>query len=112
IRPRTGTKAADVADGKSKSAGSSSDRPSASASTGAGVMEFRTVSAPPLPRHAALAFGAKSSKHPLLKDVHGEAYGALAPGARAGDAAVGASSKGGKTHIFIQADHNQNSSPR
>ncbi|MGH9451992.1 MAG: hypothetical protein ACRD11_15890 [Terriglobia bacterium] len=112
IRPATGAKAAERTGGKVKSAASTSGAPSSAASTGSGVMEFRTVSAQPPPGHAALGFGAKSSKHPLLKDVHGEAYGARASVAQAEDAAVGASSKSGKTHIFIHADHNQNSSPR
>lgn len=58
---------------------------------------------------------ATSSKGKFFRDVHGEAYGALAPGldgGHAAGAAVGASSKAGKTHIFIETNHSRDSSSR
>lgn len=61
------------------------------------------------------ATAARKSKRKFLKDVHGEAYGALAPGldgGHAAGAAVGASSKSGKTHVFIETDHSRDSSSR
>lgn len=71
------------------------------------IMEFRAVSGS---GSGEFETRNKSSKHGFLKNVHGELYGAAAPGLANGDAAsaaVGASSKGGKAHIFIETDHNR-----
>lgn len=84
--------------------------PKTSATADSTVTEFQVASGTGQ-SHSGIAL--KNSKRPILKDVHGEAYRALAPGldgGRAAGAAVGASSKGGKTHVFIETNHRRDSS--
>ncbi len=50
----------------------------------------------------------KDSKKSLLKNVHGEAYGGTGSGnasMQAAGGAVGASSKSGKTYIYVEGSH-------
>ncbi len=62
------------------------------------------------------AVKASGSKKSPVKNVHGAVYGAADPEhpARAAGGAVGASSKGGKTSVYIETDRSRNlpSSPR
>ncbi len=88
-----------------KPSASASKASSSTAAAGSGVQEFQIVS----PDMLGGAPGpTKSSKGKWLKNVHGEVYGATgsggAPGNQAGGA-VGATSKSGKTSIFMQTDH-------
>ena len=48
------------------------------------------------------------------KRIHGTVYGSATPGGsgdRRGGAAVGTSSKSGKTHVYVQTDHSRTDTP-
>jgi len=69
-------------------------------STPSGIGEF----------HAVSDDTGRSSANPVVhkdgsgKRIHGELYGAGGPAARAGTESVGATSKGGKTSVYVQSD--------
>jgi hypothetical protein len=72
------------------------------------VSEFQAVSQGFGSSPAALALPANGSKKSRLKNVHGEVDGALGSGIVGGNqigAAAGATSKSGKTSIFVQTNH-------
>jgi hypothetical protein len=73
-----------------------------------GVSEFQAVSHDFGGSSGALVVPSSGSGKSALKDIHGEVDGALAPGSVGGNqigGAVGATSKNGKTSIFIQTNH-------
>jgi hypothetical protein len=73
-----------------------------------GVAEFQAVSQAPDSPAGALVLRPEGSKKSALKKIHGEVDGALASGIVGGNqvgAAVGATSKSGKTSIFVQTNH-------
>ncbi|MGH9453178.1 MAG: hypothetical protein ACRD2O_04320, partial [Terriglobia bacterium] len=56
----------------------------------------------------------RDSKDSLLKNIHGELYGSTAAGIGGKNAeggAAGATTKGGKTSIYVQSDHTQGPLP-
>jgi len=81
------------------------------------VTEFRPL--PPgqestEPRATATGSGQKASSGPL-KNVHGTVYGgagAATAGTRTTGAAAGASSRSGKTSVYIEGQRARESSPR
>lgn len=60
--------------------------------------------------HAVSEGTSRSSANPVVrkdrsgKQIHGELYGAGGPAGRAGSESVGATSKSGKTSIYVQSD--------
>ena len=79
------------------------------ASTDSDVMEFRPAAQDEEHAQAPTA-SAKSSR----KAVHGEAHGALDPknpGTRRTGGAVGATSKSGKTSVYVETDQSKSTSP-
>ncbi len=57
----------------------------------------------------------KNSKKSPLKNVHGTVYGSTDPngsGNRAAGASAGATSKGGKTSIYVETDRSRTTSPK
>ena len=80
----------------------------------AAVVEFRPAES----ESASSSTGAAPPKTPkkgALKDVHGTVYGAAGaknPGTNAEGAAIGASSKSGKSAIYVETDHARTSPPR
>jgi len=68
--------------------------------------------------HAAPAGASRTSASPVLqkdgspgKRLHGEVYGASGRAGRAGSEAVGATSKGGKTSVYVQSDQVSTTQP-
>lgn len=93
-----------VAKSKAKANATSSAEPS-------DVSEFQTVSHGSNPGTPDLVLPDKSSSKAKLKNIHGEVYGGLAPGISSSNevsGAAGATSKNGKTSIFIQTNHASN----
>jgi hypothetical protein len=88
-----------------KAASSKQAKPGASAS--AAVPVVSELSALPLSAdQSALAFKSKDSKKSPLKDVHGQVDGSLGnAGWQQAGAAAGATSKNGKTSVFVQTNH-------
>ncbi|MGH9400868.1 MAG: hypothetical protein ACRD2P_02035 [Terriglobia bacterium] len=84
-------------------------------SSGSTVTEFQAA-----PEGAGLADGllvesSKSPKRSALKNVHGDVMGALGQGNASGQAvgaAAGATTKSGKTYIYVQTDKSKSSSSR
>ena len=78
------------------------------------VVEFRAAesdSASP----STSAAPPKTPKKGALKEVHGTVYGAAGaknPGTNAEGAAIGVSSKSGKSAIYVETDHARTSPPR
>lgn len=75
------------------------------------VIEFRPV-ASEQSGGAAVQASSKDSKKSILKNIHGSAYGSLDPGNRGNHesaASVGATSKSGKTSVYIEGDHSRTS---
>jgi hypothetical protein len=54
----------------------------------------------------------KDSKKAPLKGVHGEVYGAAGAGRNREGGKVGASSKGGKTSVYVETDRSNTTPPR
>ncbi|MDE3181380.1 MAG: hypothetical protein KGM47_17190 [Acidobacteriota bacterium] len=82
----------------------STKAPQASSSRASVVTEFHAA-----PTSTALSMSGLNVNEPkkkILKDVHGEIYGAGAAGGHAEGAAVGATSKSGKIHVFVETGHN------
>ncbi|MGD0697674.1 MAG: hypothetical protein ABSB82_22885 [Terriglobia bacterium] len=84
-------------------------RKASEASEAPDVMEFRPASRDEEHAQAPTA-SAKSSR----KAVHGEAYGALDPkhpGTHRAGGAAGATSKSGKTSVYVETDQSKSTSP-
>jgi hypothetical protein len=78
---------------------------------GSGVSEFQAVPQGFNIANRDLVLTGESSTKSRLKNIHGEVDGALAQGVAGSNqisAAAGATSKSGKTSIFIRADHTTN----
>jgi hypothetical protein len=73
------------------------------------VLELRP--SPPEAAAGTSAAVSKEKKSPL-KNVHGEASGAAGAGANREGGKVGASSKGGKTSVFVETDRSKTTPPR
>jgi len=74
------------------------------------VVEFKP--APPAAKDDDSVVVKNSGDSKKLKDVHGEAHGAAGAGGHREGGAVGASSKGGKTAVYVETDHSRVSPPR
>jgi hypothetical protein len=80
-----------------------------------GISEFQTVSNGFGVSSGGLAVPSSRSKGSILKSIHGELDGEVAPGrfgANQVDGAAGGTSKSGKTSIFLQASHTTVQEPR
>jgi hypothetical protein len=80
-----------------------------------GVVELQPLAHASPSGGKALVAPAKDSKDSFLKNVHGDLYGASAAGpigANAESGAVGATSKGGKTSIYVETDHSRGPFPQ
>jgi hypothetical protein len=91
----------------------SPDRAAKDSSIAAGesdVVEFKP--APPIAKDDDSVVVRNSGDSKKLKKVHGEAYGAAGAGSHREGGAVGATSKGGKTAVYVETDHSQASPPR
>lgn len=78
-----------------------------------GVVELQSASSGRLNGSRAVVSPKKDSKD-SLKNVHGDLYGSTAGGIAGNNTesgAVGATSKGGKTSVYVQSDHSQGSLP-
>jgi len=90
-----------------------STSPTTDKSTEPNVLEFHAASPEPLATESTGNGPAKLEKLPF-KSVHGSVYGALAPnGSRSHETAgeVGATSKGGKTSVYVQSDRSSATAP-
>ncbi|HUY13053.1 MAG TPA: hypothetical protein VMX16_05375 [Terriglobia bacterium] len=80
------------------------------ADANSGVVELQSAAPGSLSGGGPLVVPTKDSKDSLLKNIHGDVYGSTAAGVagnNAEDGAVGATSKGGKTSVYVQTDHSQ-----
>jgi hypothetical protein len=80
----------------------------------AAVVEFRSVESESASSSTS-AVAPKTPKKGALKDAHGTAYGAAGaknPGTQAEGAAVGVTSKNGKSAIYVETDRARTSPPR
>jgi hypothetical protein len=80
-----------------------------------GVSEFEAVSGDSGGSGGMLAIPSSGSRKSALKDIHGEVDGALGQGSVGANqigGAVGATSKSGKTSIFLQTNHTTVQEPR
>jgi hypothetical protein len=80
----------------------------------AAVVEFRPVESVSA-SSSTNAVAPKTPKKGALDDVHGAIYGAAGaknPGTNAEGAAIGVSSKSGKSAIYVETDHARTSPPR
>ena len=80
----------------------------------AAVVEFRSVESESASSSTSAA-APKTPKKGALKDVHGTVYGAAGaknPGTQAEGAAVGVTSKNGKSAIYLETDRARTSPPR
>jgi hypothetical protein len=78
------------------------------------VLEFRPVESESASSSTSAA-APMTPKKGAPKDVHGTVYGAAGaknPGTHAEGAAIGASSKNGKSAIYVETDRGQTSPPR
>lgn len=80
------------------------------ASTDSNVVEFKP--APPAAKSDDSLVVTKSGDSKKLKKVHGEAYGATGAGGHREGGAAGATSKSGKTAVYVEADRSRTSPPR
>jgi hypothetical protein len=86
-----------------------------SAGAARGVSEFQAVSSNFDESGGALVAPASDSRKSALRNIHGEVDGALAPGrfgASQIGGAVGATSKSGKTSVFLQTNRSNVQEPR
>lgn len=93
---------------KDESAESGTSKTSAD-SGDAAVLEFKpTASAEERP----VAVHSDASKKSMLKNAHGNVYGAAGAGNRETGGAVGTASKGGKTSVYVEANRSRTNPPR
>ncbi len=83
---------------------------SAVASGESDVVEFKP--APPAAKGDDSVVVKNSGDSKKLKNVHGEAHGAAGAGGHREGGAAGATSKGGKTAVYVETDHSRASPPR
>jgi hypothetical protein len=79
------------------------------------VVEFRPAESDSASPSTSAAPPKTPKKGALKKDVHGTVYGAAGaknPGTNAEGAAIGVSSKSGKSAIYVETDHARTSPPR
>jgi hypothetical protein len=69
-----------------------------------GVMEFQPVPSGTGPASSSGVIQAGSQSKSPLKRVHGDLYGATGAAGQAASGSVGATSKSGKTSVYIQSD--------
>jgi hypothetical protein len=74
------------------------------------VVEFKPAPAAAKGDDSVVVKNSSDSKK--LKNVHGEAYGAAGAGSHREGGAAGATSKGGKTAVYVETDHSRASPPR
>ncbi len=90
------------------------DRAARDSSTASGeaaaVVEFKP--APPAAKDDDSVVVKNSGDSKKLRNVHGEAHGATGAGGHREGGAVGATSKGGKTAVYVETDHSRVSPPR
>jgi len=93
-----------------KKAGARAPNEAASEPADSAVTEFHPVTE--TPETSGSADPAKTSKKPASKNIHGSVHGGLGPGGdgaeRAGGA-VGASSKSGKSSIYVETNRSRES---
>ena len=87
---------------------------SSEAANGA-VLEFHPTDGAPTADSSKETFQVKDpKKKPVLKNIHGSAYGSTASGmGRAGGegGAVGADSRGGKFNVYVEGEHTHGNTP-
>jgi hypothetical protein len=72
-----------------------------------GVSEFRPVTKPTGDSADAIEIPSQKSGKSPVKDVHGTVQGVSGSGTRAAGAEVGASSKGGKVHVYVETERSR-----
>ncbi len=78
------------------------------------VLEFRSADQNVEASSGTTVASSKESKKTVLKNVHGTAYGSLdpsKPGNRKAGASVGATSKSGKSSVYLETDRSRMNSP-
>jgi len=79
------------------------------------VLEFQPTDGTPATNSSQGTFQVKDSKKkPVLKNIHGSAYGAAASGvgrANGEGGAVGADSRSGKFNVYVEGEHTHDSTP-
>jgi len=79
------------------------------------VLEFHPTVGTPAAASSQRTFQVKDSKKkPVLKNIHGSAYGAAASGvgrANGEAGAVGADSRSGKFNVYVEGEHTHDSTP-
>lgn len=84
------------------------------ASADSAVVELRPAAPRGVTGGKPVVAASKDSKDSLLKNIHGDLYGSTAAGIAGNNAeggAVGATSKGGKTSIYVQTNRSQDTQP-
>jgi len=95
-----------------KKAGASAPNEAASEPADSAVTEFHPATE--TPETSGSADPAKTAKKPASKNIHGTVHGGLGPGeqgARRSGASVGASSKSGKSSIYVETNRSRESQP-
>ena len=91
-------------DGAAKNAVQAQSAGQGPAEAGDAVMEFQPVSAGPGAASSAAVVEDGTQNKSALKRVHGDLYGVEGADSHAAGGSVGASSKSGKTSVYIQSD--------
>ncbi len=96
-----------------KDASKTAKREGDKGTAGAAVMEFRATDGPAA-NSSKGTLQVKDRKKPVLKNIHGSAYGAAASGigrANGEGGAVGADSASGKFNVYVEGAHAHDNSP-
>ena len=97
-----------------KAAEKSPTAAAAESSSDSTVTEFHPARPDSAPTGDSAVTTSGESRKSTLKRVHGTVYGSAAPGnpgGRRGGAAVGAASKSGKTHVYVETDRSRTDTP-
>ena len=95
-------------------AAKAADAATVESSSDEGVTEFHPAHPDPTQTGGANVTASDDSKESVLKRVHGTVQGSAAAGAsgdRGGGAALGVTSKSGKTAVYVETDHSRRDTP-
>lgn len=90
-----------------KTEGNSAKEENSKKNASSGVSELRPVTKAPGDSTDTVQISTKKSGKLPVKDVHGSVQGVNGSGVRETGAAVGASSKGGKVHVYVETERSR-----
>jgi hypothetical protein len=96
-----------AAEDKAKATSKTSAKKDSGKESAPGVSELQPVSKPAGDSAAATQVPRDESGKPVLKNIHGSVQGASGAGNRRAAAEVGASSKTGKTHVYVETERSR-----